>query len=389
MVLRTQPSPAAHSGTRAALTDLVSAVRQLEGLVRQVGPFALPSGTCDRKPEVVEAVCRELGIPLTFDGSHDDHALLTLAAGIQQAQRAPALAGLSPEEVAREARLIRDEEDAGLRVHCLERPDGAELRVVEAGPETAPCILLSSACGMSHRLTLPWLKSLGDSYRCVVLETRGTGEPVTDPADFDRYRSGVPEQAGDLLAVAEALDTGPCHLMGLCGGAVPALLAAAQRPSLVRSTSLWHADLELGPEAAKTDHQTNLRSLLDLAGESRDTAGWLRDKLASGPMTGVPPHVGPLVVRPYATTELFYRYARLTGATMRWDSRATAAKVTQPTLIVTSEDDHTAHPDGSRRLAQLVPDTRLVVTEHGTHLDAFRASPDQVGTLVSFLEEVA
>ncbi|MFB6909250.1 alpha/beta fold hydrolase [Streptomyces bacillaris] len=387
MTTKTSPASSVGAGTTDALTDLVAAVRQLEGLVRQTGPFALPADTCDRVPELVAAVCRELGVALAFDGPEGDHALLALAAEIRRAQRSPALTALAPQDAARLARELRDREDEGLRVHCVPRPDGAEVEVVETGPEDAPSILISPACGMSHRLALPWLRALGTRYRCVVPQTRGTSEPLIDSTGFDRYLPGVPEQAGDLLAVAEALDLGPFHLMGMCGGAVPALLAAHQQPSLIRSLSLWHADLELGPESAKTDHQANLRSLLDLAGESRDTAGWLRDKIASGPMTGVPLTLGPLVVRPYATGELLYRYARLTGATMHWDSRETAAAVTRPTLIVTSTDDTTAHPDGSRRLARLLPDARLVVTEHGTHLDAFRADPGQQETLLSFLRE--
>ncbi|MGQ4490825.1 alpha/beta fold hydrolase [Streptomyces sp. SAS_281] len=378
----------ADAATTEALADLVAAVRQLEGLIRQTGPFALSAGTCDRAPELVNAVCRGLGVALTFDGPDDDHALLALAAGIRRAQQAPALAALAPEEAARQAREIRDRDDEGLRVHHITRPDGARLEVVETGPEDAPGVLISPACGMSHRLALPWLRALGTGYRCVVPQTRGTSEPLTDdPTGFDRYRPGVPEQADDLLAVADALDLGPFHLMGMCGGAVPALLLARRRPDLCRSLSLWHADLELGPEAAKTEHQTNLRSLLDLAGESRETAGWLRDRIVSGPMTGIPPGLGPLVVRPYATGELFYRYARLTGSTMHWDSRETAAAVTRPTLIVTSADDTTAHPDGSRWLAGLLPDARLTVTEHGSHLDAFRADPGQQETLLSFLRE--
>ena len=161
--------------------------------------------------------------------------------------------------------------------------------------------------------------------------------------------------------------------------------ARAATRSRFSSLSLWHADLELGGEAPKTDHQVNLRALLDLAGESRDTAAWIAERLTSGPMTGVPERIGPLVVRPYATTELFYRYAKLTGATMHWDSRPTAAGVHQPCLVVTSEDDDTAHPAGSRRLAEIVPGARLVVAEHGTHLDAFRATPGQVRCLRSFL----
>ena len=128
-----------------------------------------------------------------------------------------------------------------------------------------------------------------------------------------------------------------------------------------------------------------MRALLDMAGESRESAAWIRERLTSGPMTGVPAGVGPLVVRPYASAELFYRYAKLTAATMHWDSRRTAAGLTQPCLIVTSQDDHTAHPAGSRRLAEIVPDARLVVTDHGTHLDAFKATPEQASCLTSFL----
>ncbi|MEU9662924.1 alpha/beta fold hydrolase [Streptomyces chartreusis] len=396
MDLRTTP-PAASAAPRrtAALTELVEAIRQLEGLTRQIGPVSLPSYTCDRAPELVSAVCRELDVPLTFDapagGRERDHAVAALVTEIHRAQSAPELADLSPRDVpdlAAEARLFRDEEDAGYRLHAVHRPDGTVITAVETGPADAPCILLSPACAMSHRLSLPWLRALRTSYRCVVLQTRGTGEHIEDPEDFDRRGYGVPEQAGDLTALIETLATGPVHLMGLCGGAVPALVAAAQHPDHVGSLSLWHADLELGRDAEKTEHQVNLRALLDLAGESRATASWMRDKLTSGPMTGVPAGIGPLVVRPYATPELFYRYAKLTGATMHWDSRPTAAEVAQPCLVVTSRDDNTAHPAGSRRLAEILSDARLEVAGHGTHLDAFDATPEQVSCLLSFLDSL-
>ncbi|MFC6083640.1 alpha/beta fold hydrolase [Sphaerisporangium aureirubrum] len=370
-----------------ALTDLVDAVRQLEGLTAQVGPFALYPGTCDRAPEQVAALCRALEVPLTFDAPSGDRdfAVVSLAAEIQRAQRAPGLAGLCPEDVAAEARRLRRAEDTRYRRHVVHRPDGSVIGVVDSGPPDAPCVLISPPCALSHRLSLPWLTALGSAYRCLVVQTRGTSERIEEPEDFDRRGYDVGHQVDDLLAVAEEIATGPVHLMGICGGAAVALATAARRPDLVGSLSLWHADLELGDEARKSDHQVNLRALLDLGGESRDTAAWLRGKLTSGPMTGVPERIGPLVVRPYATDELFYRYAKLTGATMHWDSRQTAVKAGQPCLIVTSEDDDTAHPAGSRRLAEMMPDARLVSAEHGNHLDAFRATPEQVACLASFL----
>ena len=388
MKLRTQP-PAMTKAVRAAVADLVDAVRQLEGLTAQVGPFALYPDTCDRAPEVVTAVCRALNVPLTFDApSRDrdrDYAVVALAAEIQRAQRSPALAGLRSEGVAAEARRRYEDENAGYKVHTIGRPDGAVITAVAAGPREAPCVLISPPCALGYRLLLPWLRALRSSYRCVVIQPRGTSERIEDQEDFDRRGYGMSHQVADLLALTEKLAADPVHLMGLCAGAAVALAATAQRPDLISSLSLWHADLDLGGEAAKTDHQVNLRSLLDLVGESRDTAAWIRAKLTSGPMTGVPKGIGPLVIRPYATTELFYRYAKLTGAIMHWDSRQTAARVNQPCLVVTSEDDDTAHPAGSRRLAEIVPGAQLVVAEHGTHLDAFRATAGQVSCLTSFL----
>ncbi len=377
---------------RIALADLVDAVRQLEGLTRQVGSFALYSDTCDRAPELVAAVCQALNIALTFDAAADerdrDFAVVALAAEIRRAQRSPQLAGLGRDELAAavvEAQRLYAEDNAGYRVHAVHRPDGTTITAVAAGPPQAPCVLLSPPCALSYRLSLPWLQALRSSYRCVVLQTRGTSDRIEQPADFDRRGYQVGHQVEDLLAVTEELGTGPVHLMGLCGGAAVAVAAAAQRPDRISSLSLWHADLELGSEAEKTEHQINLRSLLDLGGESRDTAAWLRGRLVSGPMTGVPERIGPLVVRPYATTELFYRYAKLAGATMHWDSRQSAAALAQPCLVVTSEDDLTAHPGGSRRVAGIVAGARLVVAEHGDHLDAFRATARQVGWLTSFL----
>ncbi len=379
----------ARGAGRAAPPDavgaVVEAVRQLEGLTAQVGPFALPPDTCTHAPEVVGAVCRELGVPLTFDGHDGDHVAIALAAEIRRAEHG--LAGADPSATAAAARRCADEEDAGHERHVVRTTDGAEVAAVAAGPRDAPCVLVSPPPGLSLRLSLPWLRALGSRYRCVVPQSRGTSGPLGDPGGFDRQDPDLADQVSDLLAVMDALSTGPVHVMGVCGGSGPALAATSRRPDRITSVSVWHPDLDLGGEAEQTDHQMNLRALVDLAGESRDTADWLRTKIVSGPMTGVPEGIGPLVVRPYATAELFYRYARLTAATVHWDCRPTARRLGVPCLVVTTEDDATTHPSGSRRLAEIAPRTELVVGRHGDHLDAFRAGAEQVGCLVSFLED--
>lgn len=378
--------------TRTALAELVDAILQLKGLIEQVGQFTVPADTCDHAPALVAAVCLALGVPLHFQEPDDEQSrnrvANVLAARIRQAQQAPEFADLGTSAIAHlaeQARSLRDEAEAEYRWHLLHRPDGATVRVLDCGPLDAPFVVFSPACTMDIRLCLPWTRVLSDRYRCLVPQTRGTAGRIEDPEDFDRYGYGVEEQAGDLAAVLAEFAVSGAHLLALCGGAVPALAIAEAHANHISSLSLWHADLELGEDAPKTEYQNNLRAVLDIAAESRGSAAWVRERFASGPMSGVPEDVASLVMRPYATPELFYRYARLTGSTMHWDCRAAAARIVQPTLIVTSRDDHTTHPAGSLRLAEILPEATTAVVEHGTHLDSFRATPEQVRCLLAFL----
>jgi pimeloyl-ACP methyl ester carboxylesterase len=378
---------------RAALEAVVAAIRQLEGLTEQVGTCVLPADTCAQAPDVMHAAISALGVPLVFNGSvggpGHDFASTALAAELRRAQRNLRLAGLAPDLVAAlaaEAVTMRDQENARYQVHTVRRPDASLIRIVEAGPPEAPVVLVSPPCAMSYRLSFRWLWALSDTHRVLIPQTRGTNGRIEDPEVFDRRGYDVYDQAEDLMGIIEVLTDSSVHIMGMCGGAVPGLIVAAEQPAYVHSLSLWHADLELGDEAAKTDHQANLRALLDVAGESREAAGAVRDMLTCSPLTGIPDGIGPLVVRPYATAELFYRYAKLTAATMHWDSRETARAVSQPSAIITSRDDNTAHPDGSRRLAEIMPNASLTMTEHGTHLTAFAATSEQVSWLASFLD---
>ena len=234
----TSPSATVAVSRQAALAALVEAIRQLEGLTEQVGPFALPSGTCDRAPGLVAAVCAALGVPLSFDGPggdrDQDFAVIALAAGIQRAQRSPELAGLDSGEVAALAAGARDlyeQENASYRRQALHRPDGTVLTAIDGGRQDAPCIVVSSACAMSYRLALPWLRALSASYRCIVPQTRGTSGRIGVPEAFDQRGYEVRDQAADLISLIETLPGGPVHLMGLCGGAVPALLAGHGLPT--------------------------------------------------------------------------------------------------------------------------------------------------------------
>ncbi|WP_093802466.1 alpha/beta fold hydrolase [Streptomyces sp. Wb2n-11] len=264
---------------------------------------------------------------------------------------------------------------------------GTTLRGHSAGERGRPAVVIASACGMPAALCEPWMRHLADSgHHVVTWETRGLFGDVGpgSAAAFDALAHDVGAQAGDLLALMDHHGIASAHVMGLCGGAVIALRAAARRPDRVSSLSLWHGDFS-GTPGPMTGHQQNLRALLALAAQSRQDASAINAALADSTRAGVPAEVADLVMYPYSGDELFYRYSALTLATMTEDITPALDGLDIPTLIVTSEDDHTAHPDGSHRVAARLPGAELRVEPHGDHLSVFAAGRRLQQVLADFV----
>ena len=181
--------------------------------------------------------------------------------------------------------------------------------------------------------------------------------------------------------------------MGFCGGAVIALLAAAAYPDRVSSVSVWHGDFERGPSCPKTNHQQNVKALMDIAAASPSAAASVRGLLcestrSAGPggmLTKIRPEHAHLVLYPFATAELLHRYSQLNGDLMRTDVGTVLAAIRQPVLVVTSRTDDTAHPAGSIDVARRLPRASLRVEPEGDHLSLFDAAAPLVNLARTFI----
>lgn len=270
------------------------------------------------------------------------------------------------------------------RFNCsaLVSVDGARLRVYWAGsPQNRPVVLVP-ACGMPAQLCEQWISFLEKDHFVITWETRGLFEEADD---FDALGYDVAAQAEDLFAVMDHFDVKVAHLMGLCGGAVIALKAAAARPARVSSISLWHGDLELGPDCPTSTHQDNLKALLSLAGAGRSQAASIHKLLGRSILTSSRADLAHLVLYPYANPELLYRYGRLNGAIMDTDISQVFGDVAHPTLVVTSDGDTMAHPAGSRRTAEKLRNAVLYIKPEGDHLSLFDTNPEVSELVMRFI----
>lgn len=259
--------------------------------------------------------------------------------------------------------------------------DGAPVVAYAAGPGDAPPVVVVTACGMPAGLVGPWLDALAPSHRVVTWETRGL---FGDDGGFGQRGHDVAAQAADLVAVLDRFDLREAHVLALCGGAPIALAAAGS--ARIASMSLWFGDYELGGEAPKTQHQHDVEAMLAMAGRDRATAAGLH-RLFRSPATlaKLPARLAHHLLYPYATPELLHRYGLLNGSIMTTDCRPFLAGVTQPTLVVTSAADTTAHPAGSAYVAEHLADARLEVLPEGDHLSAFGAAAPLVELADRFL----
>lgn len=368
---------------RRSVVDLARVVDSLRPLAEAGYPLRIPGGPAATAVTVVAAA---VDVPLSvaepgLPAGRFDALVAALLGPHLRPDRVPDVSAGAALLVAETARGAVQDTDVVSRTASVA---GTRVRTYAAGEPGRPAVVLASACGMPAALCRPWMRFLSTNHHVVTWETRGLFGELGSGPDFDALACDLDAQAADLLAVMDHYDLPDAHLMGLCGGAVIALSAAARRPERVTSLSLWHGDFS-GTPGPTTNHQDNLKALMGMAVRSRADAAAINDALAQTTLAAVPARVAHLVVYPYASAELFYRYCVLTGATMSTDISDLLPLVHQPALVVTSEDDHTAHPGGSHQIAARLPRAALHVEPHGDHISVFGADPRLQRILTDFL----
>lgn len=396
---------------RTAVAALASAVLSLRPLIDRLpepvavspGPGALCGPGAAGLPDLLERVAGRLGAPkfeLSDGGAQGfgpDIFGAVVSGRLALTALAETLEPLPVDGLAAVDRVVDETAAEDFTASCVTAlvhgPDGVPVRAYAAGDPGRPAVVIASACGMPVRLAEPWIRRLAVEHFVLTWETRGLfgdgPHPGGEHAGALAAASSVAAQCGDLFAVMDHFAVAAAHVAGLCGGAVLAVEAAALRPERISSLSLWHGDFEVGDERIKTDHQRNLRALMRLAVQAGDGGANVHAVLCRSIADGAPPDLAHLVLYPYATPELLLRYCLLNGAIMDTDLRPRLPLVSRPALVVTSEDDSTAHPAGSRFVADALANARLLVLPHGDHISLFRDPAGLPDVAARFIAEAS
>jgi pimeloyl-ACP methyl ester carboxylesterase len=228
------------------------------------------------------------------------------------------------------------------------------MRIHEDGNPDAPVLVLIHGLSSSHRCWSRNVATLGERHHLRLVEL------------FPRGRLGMrfdlAETAIALAAALESAGRGPVSVLGHSMGGLIALHLASLAPDLVERLVLAAAPVAAPPRSV----MRQLGGVL-LSGARTDarSVGLVMATLAAA---------GPV------------RMLAATHATLRADLAAEAARLAVPTLLLWGEADAIVPVETGRRLAEIIPDGRLVTIPAAGHQAMWDAPERFNAAVLSFLD---
>lgn len=209
-----------------------------------------------------------------------------------------------------------------------------------------------------------WFEGLTRGRRLIRYDGRGSGLSDWTPGFT------VDEWIADIDAVVDAAGLGRFPLLGVAQGGPLAVAYAAKRPErvsrLVLSAAYARGRLARASDAAERD-EANLDLKLTLAGWDAQDRSYQRF-LGAQFFAASPPERWDEFTAYQRQTVSPANGARFLEVQSRMDVADLARRITCPTLIVHSRDDPRVPVSQAAELAELIPDSRLVLLDGRSHL---------------------
>ena len=231
--------------------------------------------------------------------------------------------------------------------------------------------------------TLEWwwrlMPVLVPRYRTIVYDNRGVGRSDVPPGPY-----AIPAMADDAVAILDAAGVASAHVFGASMGGMLAQELALNHPSRVHSLILGCTacgGTQVVPASREVAVALGARNTM-----TREAAMW-----AMAPYifdAGTPREVvaEDIAVRLQATVTNEGYFAQL-GAIRAWSGTYDRLPgLAMPTMVIHGETDQLVPAENGRIIATAIPNARLVMIPHASHIfftDQFEASSS---ALLSFLE---
>jgi 3-oxoadipate enol-lactonase len=254
----------------------------------------------------------------------------------------------------------------GLQIHYDVHGDGDPLVCVHG-------------LGCDRRAWALQIQPFSQSYKTIVFDNRDVGQSSLAPHDYS-----TADMARDVLALADHLDLGTFHLLGISLGGMVSQQVALAAPERVRTLTLavTHGGVRkagqlrghlLGSYARHLPLEDRVDNLLYLC----YTEAFFENDAMFEFMRGA------LLENPYPQPP--EAFARQAAAGARHDVRDRLAELTMPVHVIGAERDLMIPIWKSRELAGLIPGSKLTVIEEQGHGVMWEAADEFNAAVTEFL----
>lgn len=226
--------------------------------------------------------------------------------------------------------------------------------------------------------------AIGAEYRVIAPDLRGHGKSAAPDGIYP-----MDDMADDVIETLDTLRiTEPIVLGGMSMGGYVAMSIAARYPKRLRGLML-----------------IDTRPMADTPETARVREELAQQVAATGSVESVVQSMLPILFSPITRerrADLIARVAEqmlrtpplgvigaLLGMAKRPDRQADLGRITIPTLVLVGQDDAVTPPDVSRKMAQAIPNAKLVEISAGGHLAVLENPIESNAAILGFLGSLA
>jgi len=251
--------------------------------------------------------------------------------------------------------------------------DNGRLNVYSTGNPAATPIVLVIPCGMPFELSRSWFDLISekyfDDYYIVTWESRGMFF-IDD--SFEDIGYDIDSQVNDLNTVMDYYGLPTAKVMGLCIGVSIALKMAYDYPQRVEALILGNGFYSL-PDCPKTQTELQLVKTISTVKSGRGIASRMQEMFSEPGYLGETDDKAHLTLYPYSTSELLYRYGKLSESLLSANKNNWLSEIDQPSLVVVGLSDTVVHPQGSVLIAEALKNSSIQKMDGEDHLSIFGA----------------
>jgi pimeloyl-ACP methyl ester carboxylesterase len=264
--------------------------------------------------------------------------------------------------------------------------DGVPLTVLHNDLQRdKPYVTIVLPFGMRPKAASALYSCLSDDFNVLTWQSRSIVD--SDDSAFDEASLTPHIHAEDMRHVMRHFQVGSSDVVGFCSGAGISMLAAVQYGALISRLALICGEYMLPVDVCRrTNFQREVDVLLPLAASSRKLAAILCEKLADG-MRESNSEFQEEVMLPFSNPEYLYRHGVNYISYRQADFCDLAKRVTQRTLLISTESDRQVTSHSSSFVASLLRNVDGHIILPGDHYELLRNQSEVVRALLDFLNE--